>query len=420
MGKILFSLSFVLAGACASIDPLEGDGVAEETHEPIIGGTTTTGDPAVAALLGRVPGSDQAGLCTATLIRPTWMLTAAHCSDPAVAGEGNEYEVRFAPNARETPPDRVVRVRRVLWNRDFDSANLPAGNDIALVELERPAPAGITPVPFITGPLPSSLEGSTVRLVGYGLDDGFDMEGASAGIKRTVNVTLNTIGPQTLAVGTFGATSCNGDSGGPAFATIGGRETLIGVTSYGFIFCIAAANYTRVDVQLPWIDANLSDGPTCTPSCAGKECGSDGCDGSCGSCGSGESCSAGSCVPESPGGCPDEDEPNDDAGHPGTLCAGDTVDGNIGSATDQDWFVFDVPRDTTYTLAVDNVGAQYAFTLYKKSATSGNLMTVDDARLAGNLLLLSKRTTSGGQYYVQIRGVNGHSDAQRYSLYFVK
>ena len=86
LGKLLFSLSFALAGACASIDPLEGDGVAEETQEPIIGGSTTTGDTAVAALIGRVPGSDQAGLCTATLIRPTGCPRALR--RPRVAGEG--------------------------------------------------------------------------------------------------------------------------------------------------------------------------------------------------------------------------------------------------------------------------------------------------------------------------------------------
>lgn len=36
--------------------------------------------------------------------------------------------------------------------------------------------------------------------------------------------------------------------------------------------------------------------PTCTPSCAGKECGSDGCTGTCGSCGSGATCTNGTCV----------------------------------------------------------------------------------------------------------------------------
>lgn len=422
LGSFLFSLGFgVVVAGCAATDPLSGDGVAEETQEPIIGGTETTGDPAVAALIGRKPGETSGGLCTATLVKPRWLMTAAHCVDPSVAGEGLEYEVRFAPNARSAPADRIVKVKQVYWNHDFSSTNLPAGHDIALVELVADAPAGVNPVPYIRGPLPASLQGGSVRLVGYGLDNGFDQEGQSAGIKRQVSVTLNTIGDQTLSVGTFGSTACNGDSGGPAFATIDGVETMIGVTSYGFIFCIGAVNYTRIDQNLPWVGGNLPDDedPHCVPDCAGKACGSDGCDGSCGDCGAGESCEANQCVPDA-GGCPDEDEPNDDAAHPGTLCAGDTVDGAITSSTDQDWYTFDVPRSTTYTVAVDNVGPDYAFTLYKKSAKTGNLVKVDDARTAGGLLVLSKRTSDGGTYYVQVRGVNGHADEQRYSLYFVK
>jgi len=39
------------------------------------------------------------------------------------------------------------------------------------------------------------------------------------------------------------------------------------------------------------------DGGSCTPSCSGKECGSDGCGGSCGTCGAGETCNAlGQCI----------------------------------------------------------------------------------------------------------------------------
>jgi hypothetical protein len=36
--------------------------------------------------------------------------------------------------------------------------------------------------------------------------------------------------------------------------------------------------------------------PPCTPTCAGKTCGDDGCGGSCGSCGANQACQGGSCV----------------------------------------------------------------------------------------------------------------------------
>ena len=43
----------------------------------------------------------------------------------------------------------------------------------------------------------------------------------------------------------------------------------------------------------------------CTPSCAGRQCGSDGCGGTCGTCGSGKICnSSGQCVSDGSGGDP--------------------------------------------------------------------------------------------------------------------
>ena len=40
----------------------------------------------------------------------------------------------------------------------------------------------------------------------------------------------------------------------------------------------------------------------CTPSCAGKQCGDDGCGGSCGSCGAGQTCIRGTCASATFGG----------------------------------------------------------------------------------------------------------------------
>ncbi|GAB5545170.1 MAG: hypothetical protein SangKO_049300 [Sandaracinaceae bacterium] len=44
----------------------------------------------------------------------------------------------------------------------------------------------------------------------------------------------------------------------------------------------------------------LDGGPGCTPSCAGRSCGSDGCGGSCGTCEAGNTCSGGACVATEP------------------------------------------------------------------------------------------------------------------------
>jgi hypothetical protein len=54
----------------------------------------------------------------------------------------------------------------------------------------------------------------------------------------------------------------------------------------------------------------------CTPNCAGKTCGDDGCGGSCGTCGTGQSCQTGTCKTCNPAGsaC--------DQAHPEVCCTG--------------------------------------------------------------------------------------------------
>ncbi len=54
------------------------------------------------------------------------------------------------------------------------------------------------------------------------------------------------------------------------------------------------------DDQFDWFDC-IEDGGACTPSCAGKTCGDDGCGGSCGSCDAGQTCNAGQCVADGGG-----------------------------------------------------------------------------------------------------------------------
>jgi hypothetical protein len=418
--KTLFRFALVLMLAGCSIADHRGSGPDPElVQKPIIGGEETDGDPAVVAVTAHRPGESQSHLCTGTLIAPTWVLTAASCLDPRIAGAGLEYTVVFHPQVRGAPSETRWPVKRVVWNTAFDPNNLSAGNDIGLLELANPAPSHISPIPYLKSTLPGSHQGGTIRLVGYGLSNGFDSSGESAGIKRTVEVTLNTIGPETLAVGTFGQTSCAGDSGGPGMVKIDGEETVVGVSSYGFIFCLTEAHYTRVDRHTDWI-AEYVDEPACTPQCQGKSCGPDGCGGICGTCSDDSTCSLdGQCVARPNPGCPEEAEPNETPADANALCAGGSILGSISTSTDEDWFVFTIPRKTTYTVLVDNVSANYAVTLYAKTTKTGNLMTVGEAKLAGRVLVISGQTQTAGAYYARVRGVAGHSSADQYGVYLV-
>ncbi len=216
----------------------------------IVGGTEDAGDPGIVALLGRRPGETSAFFCTGTLIAPTVLLTAAHCVHPAIAGSGLTYEAVFFPNIRNSPPSSRKPVASVHWNPAFDPTNVAAGHNVAVAILAAPV-TDVAPVPWSASATPAA--GSSVRIVGYGLNDGFDQEGTSAGIKRQANAPVNAVTATHLDVGAFGLTSCSGDSGGPALSPVNGFPTVVGVTSHGLQFCIGASQYSRVDIDAAFI-----------------------------------------------------------------------------------------------------------------------------------------------------------------------
>lgn len=250
-----FALGCLMLVGCAAEATSSTDiDRAAAADSEIIGGTEHTGDPAIIALYGKKPGEDKGALCTSTLIAPKVLLTAAHCVDPAVTGEGLEFFALTGPNLTDSSnPSPKIKVVATHWDPEFSQSDLMGGHDIAVAILETAHTA--TPVPWNKAPLPSSLTGTKIRVVGYGLNDGFGQTGA--GVKRQSQIKLNSFDDKFVVTGGFGGTICSGDSGGPVLAKINGVETVIGVNSFGMIFCIAAANSTRVDTYADWIEQYL-------------------------------------------------------------------------------------------------------------------------------------------------------------------
>jgi len=383
----------------------------EETTEQIIGGTDDTGDPAVAALYAREPGAEQGSLCTATLINPTTLITAAHCVKPSLIGDNVEILAIFHPVLQGSPESTRKRVREVHFDPAFNENDLQNGHDVAVAILEQPV-TDIAPIPWRRTPLDSSFVNSDVRLVGYGLNDGFGQTGA--GTKREITVQIGSVDPKIIQVGNFGATSCNGDSGGPALVNIDGVETLVGVTSFGIIFCIGPGSYTNVGT---YVDEILAwGGGSCTPSCGGKECGNDGCGGECGRCDDGESCTDSPCVPRG-GGCDDgtESEPNDEYVAASEVCGNDHLEGALASRNDIDYFVFMVGRNQRYTVSIDGIDPNLVKGYLKKWGTASNkLLNVgyldpdgSDARS------ISKSTQTGGTNYLKVYNFPGTAGSTR-------
>lgn len=230
----------------------------------IIRGTDNKGDDAIVAIVALIEGKEGQGLCTGTLIAPTVILTAAHCVDPAVLGGPAKFAVVSDWNLADgdVPEPNIHRVTSVHWDPQFDINNVLGGHDIAVMILETPMSA--TPIAWNDEPLPATLAKSQVRIVGYGLSDGFNQTGA--GVKRTAMTMLNSF--DDLIIQTGGLMSpriCMGDSGGPVLATINGVEKVIGVNSFGFAFCIASGQSTRVDTYKDFVRPFLTAPPVDPP-----------------------------------------------------------------------------------------------------------------------------------------------------------
>jgi V8-like Glu-specific endopeptidase len=205
----------------------------------IVNGQNDHGHPAVGVLYLK----GQAG-CTATLIGTRTVLTAAHC---VTDSKSVPYQLFANIGFALQPGGQVHNAAAVMVHQAYGSQNA----DVAVVRLSQPI-TSVTPM-FIATKAPQM--GETITLVGFGITA--DGVSSSFGTKRRAT---NTIGKLTTTEMIFyGAQGnvgniCNGDSGGPAFATREGREYLVGVHSWGEGQCGVAEHDQRVDAYRSWIE----------------------------------------------------------------------------------------------------------------------------------------------------------------------
>jgi hypothetical protein len=232
-------LLLVALGACA--DPR-----VSRTAAGITAGVADRGDDGVAALL-----RDGEPVCTATLIAPSVLVTAAHCVDPAIGPTHAFFGV--------APPDGdLIAVVATEPHPSFDPIALD--DDIAVVLLDVPAAA--TPCPLPSAAL-DPLPGRALRLVGFGATGAGDSGPAA---KRTGSTVIASATERAFRFGPQPSQTCAGDSGGPGFIISDqGDEVLAGVTSAGDPDCAERARDTRVDVHVdgflaPYLDADAGCG----------------------------------------------------------------------------------------------------------------------------------------------------------------
>jgi hypothetical protein len=292
------SLAAGLAG-CASD---ESD--LDTTDDEIIGGVSANSAKlnAVGTLGLQIGPGFYAPFCTATLIRPTVVLTAEHClqllSDPSQAA------FLIGPNANA--PIRTVPVRGAAAETSIEGGVFGIGSDLAVVHLAEP----VTNVPLMPfAALADSDIGRRFTGLGFGLQDST----GTSGTRRAGAMTLTATGGRVFeaAFGSFeafleegapqifpeydpsnpsdlaflqeqyettriidgieawfgarhgDAQACSGDSGGPITARDGDRTVLYGVTSWGFrgpdLCYLMGASYSSINaVTLDFLDYEIN------------------------------------------------------------------------------------------------------------------------------------------------------------------
>ncbi|WP_372789567.1 serine protease [Paraconexibacter sp.] len=230
-------------------------------------------------------------ICGASLVRSTWVLTAAHCvSDGENGGPTSPGDLTLVlgrtRRSDESTGERL-RATRVIRHESYGTPNA-SSNDVALIELPRAARQA--PYRVVT-PAEADLwkPGTTATVTGWGgrvftgIDGGSDdLEEIQVPIqsdstcRQSYSVTLGYDAATMLCAGelTGGRDACQGDSGGPLTVLDGQTPVLVGVVSSGLgcAFPTQYGLYARIGAAAlaGWIVRNAGPAPTpATPTAPG-------------------------------------------------------------------------------------------------------------------------------------------------------
>ena len=203
--------------------------------------------------------------CSGTLIAPTVVLTAGHCTEGPATNVYVSFDTDLALDPLAPNISAAERARRAAhyitgtahpdpgWTGKL---SLSKQHDQGVVVLDQPAttkwaitPAPLPPIGFLDRNQ-GQLKNETFTLVGYGVDIGDKKTQIVVGERRSTTSYLKNVQDEVVVFqindndSKAGGGSCFGDSGGPAFL----GPYVLGDASYvNSLTCNATGSYQRVD-----------------------------------------------------------------------------------------------------------------------------------------------------------------------------
>lgn len=205
--------------------------------------------------------------CGGSLIRESWVLTAAHCVDGMT-----RTEVRLGGTNFNNMTYRMD-ANFVMMHEDYNSQTLE--NDVALLRLPSPAMGANIGTVALAPVDVGLLEGETVVASGFGRTSNngqsspdlmrVDLQGISneqcSMDYGTIIMNSTLCATWIMETGQSGQSTCQGDSGGPLSYNSTGGTVLVGVVSFvSTRGCDSGApsGYARVSSFVDWIERNIA------------------------------------------------------------------------------------------------------------------------------------------------------------------
>jgi len=247
----------------------------------IVNGQVETGWPGVGALTLKFGVHYGGAYCTGTLIAPSWVMTAGHCTTgPDFQQQGIIPSNTFFYVGNDARPTRAgaaptegtfYAVDAFVPHPNYD--DVTNRNDIGLVHLAEPVP-DVPTYAFATTSLAAYAEANKpveLLYIGFGATEGIRESGA--GLKRSTRFAITAVASRTFNSDYVDTGTCFGDSGGPNILELDAGPVIVGLTSAGDACspinpncdpCQTETISTRVDAFASWITSTLGGpAPTC-------------------------------------------------------------------------------------------------------------------------------------------------------------